>query len=402
MVKGNISKKSNDVEYKLKVVCMGFDWDNIAFNNISFTKSKLDRDGLKPDFNEFLLLYAGSKCKRQEISKNPFFLTWHICLLSRLRIFYDLFFIFFLPAVLLYESYEPDFYYLSDFPYVLSAIIPARLGGSKIYFRLVNLPTELALTKGVKGRLYYLYYRLIEKLAIPFIDHFIVINETTKKYLMDLGVKERQIILDIPDTIARDKLHIEKADKNYIRQKYNISINKKIILSIGSLLQEKGFSELIKVFAKLKRNDLILIICGKGKELENLKNLCKKFGVKEKIIFAGFIGREKIWHYFVGADIFILFSKSESLGMVFWEAMYAGLPIIGTPVGGVKETIGNDGERGFYWQNDLKDLKNKINFYLNNKIAKKKELVIKRAKEYVEQKMKTKKNINEIFFNHKL
>ena len=214
-----------------------------------------------------------------------------------------------------------------------------------------------------------------------------------------MGVKEEKIIFDIPDTIARDKLYLKKADKNYIRWKYNIPVKKKIILSVGSLIKEKGFVELIKVFTKFKRDDLTLIICGKGKELENLKNLCRELGLKEKVIFAGFINREQIWNYYLGSDIFTLFSKSESLGMVFWEAMYARLPVIGTTVGGVKETIGSDGERGFYWKDDIEDLKNKIDFCLNNKTLKEKELMVKRAKDYVEQKIKIKKTVNEIFFN---
>ena len=385
---------------KLKIACIGFDWNNIAFNNINFTKSKLNRDGLNSDFNEFFLLYAGLKCKRQKIRKEPIFLTWHFYLLSKLRIFYDIFFVIFLPFALIRERFKPDIFYLCDFPHVLSAVIPAKFCGSKIYFRLVNLPTELALAKGFKGRFYYFYYWLAERLAVIFIDRFIVINETTKKYLINIGVREEKIIFDIPDTIERDKLYLEKADKSYIRRKHNIPVDKKIILSVGSLIQEKGYADLITSFEKLRRNDLVLIICGQGKEEQNLKKLCGELGVGGKVIFAGYIDRKKIWDYFVGADIFMLFSKSESLGMVFWEAMHIGLPVIGTPVGGVKETIGDDGERGFYWQNNREDLKNKIDFYLNNKTAEEKKLIIKRAKIYVENKLKFNKTINEMV-NHK-
>lgn len=383
------------IEKKLKIVCLGFDWNDIAFKNIEFTKSKLDRDGLNPCGNSFLLLYGGNKYKRQGIRKEPLFITWHFNFFCRLRIFYDLLFVFVLPFVLIYEKFKPDIFYLTDFPHILSAVIPAKCCGSRIFFRLVNLPTELALTKGRKGKIFYVYYKVMEKITIPLVARFIVINETTKKYLIERGVKEEKIIFDIPNTIARDRQYIESADKEYIRRKYNISSGKKIILSVGSLLPEKGFVELIETFAKLKREDLVLIICGAGKDEQKLKELSIKLRVAEKIIFAGFAGREKIWNYYFGADLFMLFSKSESLGLVFWEAMYAGLPVIGTPVGGVAESIGEDGERGFYWRRNMDDLENKINICLSE-IDEKKSMVA-RAKNYVEEKLKMKITINQIY-----
>lgn len=383
------------IEKKLKITLLGFDWNDIAFNDIEFTKSKLDRDGLNSDENSFFLLYGGNKWKRQEITKEPRFLTWHINLFSRLRIFYDLLFILVLPVALICERFKPDIFYLTDFPHIPAALMPAKIFCAKIYLRLVNLPTELALTKGKKGKLFYIYYKAMEKIAIPFIDRFVVINETTENYLLKLGVKKEKIVFDIPDTIARDRQYIARADKEYIRRKYSIAADKKIILSIGSLIPEKGFIELIEVFAKLKKNDLILIICGAGKEEKKLKNLAIKLDVSEQIIFAGFIGREEIWHYYFGADLLMLFSKSESLGLVFWEAMYARLPVIGTRVGGVAESIGEGGERGFYWIGDLCDLENKINICLS--AADEKKAMVERAKKDVEEKLKMKITINKIY-----
>jgi len=379
----------------LKIAFIGFDWNDIGINNPALTMSKLNRDGLQTEKNEFVLLYAGNKIGCKEIRKSPKFLICHFSFLFRFRVLYDLFFIIYLPFVLLFEKYRPDLFYLTDFPFVLSVIIPAKILKSKIIFRLNNLPTELAASKGARGKIFSAYYWLAERLAVPFIDKFIAINDTTKKYLMDLGVKEENIFIDAPDTITRDAEYMSKADKNYIRKKYNINDDKKIILSVGSLIKEKGFEKLLKVFAKLGKKDLVLIICGEGKEKDNLKNLAVKSGVGDKVIFAGKISREEIWHYFAGADIFTLFTKSESLGMVFWEAMLVGVPVIGTPVGGVKETIGEDGERGFYWTGDIEELAKKVNLCLNDRVAR--EEIAGRAKKFVEEKIKQRININEVY-----
>lgn len=383
------------MEKNLKICFIGFDWNNIGIDNSGVTMNKLDRDGLQTEKNEFVLLYAGNTIRKKVIRGNPYFSMWHWTFFTRLRIFYDIFYILYLPIILIREKFKPDVFYLTDSPFVLAAVLPAKILGSKIIFRLNNLPTELAAIKGLKGKIFAAYYWLAERLAVPFIDKFIAINETTKKYLTDLGAKEENIFIDAPDTITRDREYIEKADKNYIRKKYNISDDKKIILSVGSLIKEKGFEELLNAFAEFKKNDLILIICGEGKEEGNLKNLAIKFGLSDKVIFAGKIGREEIWHYFAGADIFALFTKSESLGMVFWEAMFVGVPVIGTPVGGVKETIGEDGERGYYWTGDADDLAKKVNLCFNDMEAR--EEIIKKARRYAGEKIKQRININEVF-----
>ena len=381
---------------KLNIACIGFDWNDIGRGDYNLTKKKFDRDGLNTSINDFFVLYAGIVNRRDELSGNPKFLVRHIRLLTKIRIFYDLFFIFYLPLVLKKEKVKPDLFYLYDFPHILAVYWSAKKYKAKIYLRLINLPTELALTKGVKGKIFYCYYKLIEKITYKMVDKYIVINETTKKYLLNLGVSEEKIVFDIPNTIERDKIFIEQADKTLIRKHFNITEDKKIIISIGSLIKEKGFVDLIEAFVKLKRDDLVLIICGQGKEENSLKKLARELGADNKIIFAGQVNRKNIWHYLSGADIFMLFSKSESLGMVFWEAMYMNIPIIGTSVGGVVETIGLDGERGFFWKNGLNDLNKKIDFCLTE--FKDREIMIKKAREYVVEKFKIRKNINEIFY----
>ncbi len=60
------------------------------------------------------------------------------------------------------------------------------------------------------------------------------------------------------------------------------------------------------------------------------------------------------------ADIFVRPSLSEGLGTAFLEAMAAGLPIIGTPVGGIPDFL-KDGETGLFCKvANPKDLAEKI------------------------------------------
>jgi glycosyltransferase involved in cell wall biosynthesis len=80
-----------------------------------------------------------------------------------------------------------------------------------------------------------------------------------------------------------------------------------------------------------------------------LEKRIRELALEKRVILAGRRSRERIWDFYASADAFVLLSRSESLGMVLWEAMYMNIPIIGRPTGGIVETIGRDGERGFFW-----------------------------------------------------
>ena len=96
---------------------------------------------------------------------------------------------------------------------------------------------------------------------------------------------------------------------------------------------------------RLGRADILILIIGDGSERKNLENLVKKLGLQEKVKFLGQIPNEKIPAYLAGADCFCLPSLREGFGIVILEAMAAGLPVIGTNVGGIKDLI-EDGKTG--------------------------------------------------------
>ena len=89
---------------------------------------------------------------------------------------------------------------------------------------------------------------------------------------------------------------------------------------------------------------------------------------------------QELWR----ADIFVRPSRSEGLGTAFLEAMAAGLPIIATSVGGIKDFLVN-GETGLEVKvDDPKDLNEKIELLFTNKALREK--LIKNGLKLVEEK----------------
>ncbi|MBY0539726.1 glycosyltransferase family 4 protein [Patescibacteria group bacterium] len=122
----------------------------------------------------------------------------------------------------------------------------------------------------------------------------------------------------------------------------------KLLISIGRLVPWKGFSPLIRLMPKLKKEfpDVKLLIVGGGSLLPQLEKEATDLGVTDDIIFTGELDRDVLLRYIRVADVFILNSRYEGLSHQLLEVMAVGVPAIVSNVGGNPEVI--DHERNGY------------------------------------------------------
>lgn len=376
----------------LNILTISYDWRNIFENNFEELIQKLKRDRLAPDFNNLFLINWSTK---NYYKKNGNVATVHLkAFFTKFRIIYDFLLIFLAPLILKKKNFKPEFIVIRDFPLVFPALSIKFFLKSKIAFFLGSFPTDLA-RKRKFAFLRWLYQYLSEFFAQYIIDYFIANGEATKEYFVKMGVNSGKIKIMIEDIIMRDKDFISASAKGRVRKQYNIGDDKKILLSVGRLEKEKGFERLLDAFQAIERNDLILIIAGGGVLKNELAEKVKNLKLEEKVIFSGFVSREKIWDYYNDADIFILFSYSEGSPTVFREAMHMGVPVIGSKIDGIIEFVGRDGERGFLWDESdgINQLEEKISKCVNN--LKEVEEIKKRARNYIKKNISGEYIIND-------
>ena len=122
------------------------------------------------------------------------------------------------------------------------------------------------------------------------------------------------------------------------KAKDNYDVNDKIkILSVGRLIERKGFTYLIEALRDIKNVSLTLV--GDGPLLEELKHQSRDLDVT----FLGNVEHAKLADVYRNSDVFVLPSLNEGMSNTVLEAMACGLPLILTDVGGSLELIKDNG-----------------------------------------------------------
>jgi len=148
------------------------------------------------------------------------------------------------------------------------------------------------------------------------------------------------------------------------------------IITTSRLVPKNGLDVLLRAVAELKNTwpgrVYRVSVIGEGPERERLVQLAKDLGTGREVEFLGHREPADIPHYLAQADIFVRPSRSEGLGTSFLEAMAAGLPVIGTDVGGIPDFL-KHGETGLFSRvDDHKDLAEKLKLLLSNQDLRKK------------------------------
>ena len=101
----------------------------------------------------------------------------------------------------------------------------------------------------------------------------------------------------------------------------------------------KGMDILLEAFSKLEYSDIHLTILGDGAEMQALKHQANQLGIEEKVAFFGSYDREQFRDVLSKSNCFVLASRGETFGVVYIEAMAAGIPVIATRCGGPVDFI---------------------------------------------------------------
>jgi glycosyltransferase involved in cell wall biosynthesis len=117
-----------------------------------------------------------------------------------------------------------------------------------------------------------------------------------------------------------------------------------ILLTVGRLAgaeRYKGFDEVIEVLPALAREipTISYLIVGEGQDQDRLERKARRLGVRDRVVFAGYVPEsEKADHYRL-ANAFVMPSRGEGFGIVYLEALACGVPVVASSEDAGREAI---------------------------------------------------------------
>ncbi|MGE7664313.1 glycosyltransferase [Ureibacillus composti] len=168
-------------------------------------------------------------------------------------------------------------------------------------------------------------------------DHVIAVGEELASDIVrDFRVSSDKISV-MSMGIDRTVFH-QPASKNEVAKKLGMDKQKVNFLFVGNIIQEKGVEELINAFLQLEQaqpNKAALYCVGSTKDVSfstRMKDLAEG---STNVHFIEPMPQKRLSEYFQAANVFILPSYIEGLGLVALEALACGTPVIASDVGGL-------------------------------------------------------------------
>ena len=171
-------------------------------------------------------------------------------------------------------------------------------------------------------------------------DQVVSPSQTTLDSLIDFGVPaDRTSVLGL----GVDKKPKPSPDLvSNIRTSLGLKSSDVLCLSLSRLDFQKGIDIMIDVAKKVleKHPSVFFAVGGTGPLADEVGSWAERAGVSERFKFMGSVS--EVQNYLAAADIFLLTSRWEALPISIVEAFRAGLPVIATDCGGVKELVDKD------------------------------------------------------------
>lgn len=245
------------------------------------------------------------------------------------------------------KMFNPDVVHFQTFYSPLSNILIKYQEYSSLRPTYVYTQHSLPLTVGA----YFQPAKNLEKQMIDFLwswcisfcekmDLVVSPSEYGKGALIENGLKTEVKVISNGVDLKQFKFR-EKDMSAFNRLK---KAKKKIILlTTGRLSEEKNHIEIIKTMMNLEKEKYHLVLVGKGKYLQHLKNFTKEHSLQRNVTFLGYLPSSKYREIYNIADIYLNMSDIELQGIVGLEALASGLPIIVSSKGAMQLLVEGNG-----------------------------------------------------------
>jgi len=162
-------------------------------------------------------------------------------------------------------------------------------------------------------------------------DHMMTVERAPpgKVRVVHNGIDFERVRVSSPDAPGRVRAELDIVDK-------------KVVVMAARMHPEKGYEPLLEALPSVRRRipDVVVLVAGTGPFESRYRALSNLLGLEGAVRFLGF--RRDLPDVIAAADLVVLPSLAEAFGLVLVEALYLGVPVVASRVGGIPEIVENE------------------------------------------------------------
>ncbi len=216
--------------------------------------------------------------------------------------------------------------------YMLLPLLLARLLG-------VRAPYLLTLQEGDSFRRVFGRLRVLP--LLPFLLYGFrragavqCISSHLAGWARSLGARR---IVVIPNGADLARFRMARPRRDEVRRGLGFSPDALVLTTVSRLVRKNAVGDVIRALPLLPSRATLLVV-GDGPELPKLQKLAERLAAG-RVRFLGAVPHAEVPALLAAADVFVRPSLSEGMGNAFIEAMAAGVPVVGTRVGGIADFL---------------------------------------------------------------
>jgi len=208
-----------------------------------------------------------------------------------------------------------------------------RLAAHRLQLPVLFTAHGWAFTEGVsRGSAFA--YRWAERFAGPLADCIITVSECDRRLALKHRIATRGRLVTIHNGVDDVPESLRASPKATPTR----------LTMVARFERQKDHKTLLQALAQLRDQPWSIDLVGDGPLWVPTEALARTLGLSERVSFLG--ARNDVADHLARSQVFVLATRWEGLPRSVLEAMRAGLPVVATDVGGVREAV-SDGETGF-------------------------------------------------------
>jgi len=223
----------------------------------------------------------------------------------------------------------------------LAALISKLAGGTPVWLQIHGI--EAWQRPGMLQRWAAVQARLVT-----------AVSRHTRRLFLNWANCTPEMVKVLPNTV--DERFTPGPKPETLLDRYKLR-GKKVLLTVSRLAASeryKGHDQVIRAVANFSSptrgggregdptprvNQLVYLVAGDGDDRPRLEQLAKELGVADQVRFIGYVPGDELPDLYRAADVFVMPSTGEGFGIVFLQALAAGIPVMGGDSDGSRDPL---------------------------------------------------------------